>query len=44
MTGGNSQNSQNGDASNSGNESDTANKSHAADAKKNGPKPCSMVS
>ena len=35
MTGGNSQNSQNGDASNSGNESDTANKSHAADAKKN---------
>lgn len=35
MTGGNGQNSQNGDASNGGNESDTANKNHAATAKKN---------
>lgn len=35
MTGGNGQNSQNGDASNGGNESDTVNKNHAANAKKN---------
>lgn len=34
-TGGNGQHSQNGDASNGGNESDTANKNHAATAKKN---------
>lgn len=35
MTGGNGQNSQNGDASNGGNESDTTDKRHAANAKKN---------